>query len=138
MMRLALICLAALALLAGCSGSDPSAADIVRSWSEALNADRNDAAADLFASGAIVVQGETEFRLADHADAVAWNEGLPCNGRIVELSESDGVVRATFLLRDSQTSPCDGPGQNATALFTVRDGKITRWEQVTAAPGSTV
>ena len=127
-----------LALLGGCGDSDPSATDVVRAWSDALNADRNDAAADLFAPGAIVAQGGTELRLADHDDALAWNEALPCNGRIVELSESEDVVRATFLLRDSQTSPCDGPGENATAVFTVREGKITRWEQLASAPGSTV
>jgi hypothetical protein len=138
MRHFAVIGLTALALLGACGGSDPSAAEVVRSWSEALNADQNDAAADLFAHGAIVVQGGTELRLADHADALAWNEALPCNGRIVELSENEDVVQATFLLRDSQTSPCDGPGQNATAVFTVREGKITRWEQLSTAPGDTV
>lgn len=138
MKRIATICLAAVVLFGACGGSDRPAADVVRSWSEALNADQNDAAADLFAPGAIVVQGGAELRLADHGDALAWNEALPCNGRIVELSENEDVVRATFLLRDSQTSPCDGPGQSATAVFTVREGKITRWEQLSAAPGSTV
>ena len=136
-MRRAALAFAVVALLAGCGG-DRSPEDVFRAWSDALNADQNDAAADLFAPGAAVVQGGRTIRLATHADAVAWNTSLPCNGRIVALSENNGVVVAEFLLSDSQTTPCDGPGQRVSAVFTVRDGKIVRWEQPRAAPGPTV
>lgn len=130
---------AALLLVAGCSGGGEAAtkpADVVRAWSTALNADRNDAAADLFATGAVVVQGGGELRLASHGDAVAWNEALPCDGRIVDLKVDGEVVTATFRLADSRTTPCDAPGQEATAVFTVREGKIVRWEQAGGSPPS--
>ena len=120
-----------LALLAGCGGgADHSPASVVRAWSKALNAGDNQGAADLFAPGAQVVQGPVVLRLRTHADAVVWNAGLPCSGKIVALSASGATVTATFLLGDRKTSPCDGPGHRATAVFRIRGGKIVLWHQV--------
>jgi hypothetical protein len=137
-MRRAASLVALLALFAGCGGSEASPEEVVRSWSTALNADQNDAAADLFAPGATIVQGGLEVTFFTHEDAVTWNRGLPCNGRIVGLEVVGNVVTASFLLRDSQTTPCDAPGEQATAIFTVEGGKITRWEQPLEPTGPTV
>ena len=125
-----------LALLAGCGGADHSPAGVVRAWSKALNAGDNHAAADLFAPGAQVIQGPVVIRLRTHADAIVWNAGLPCSGKIVALSTSGATVTATFLLGDRPTSACDGPGHRATAVFRIRGGKIVLWHQVpeTASP----
>jgi hypothetical protein len=120
-----------LALLAGCGGgSDGSPESVVRAWSKALNAGDNQSAADLFAPGAEVVQGPVVIRLRTHADAVVWNAGLPCSGKIVALSTRGATVTATFLLGDRPTSACDGPGHHATAVFRIRGGKIVLWHQV--------
>lgn len=128
--------------LGGCGGGGTaSPEEVVRNWSEALNADDNDGAADLFASGAEVVQAGMSYRLSRHDEAVRWNAGLPCNGRILELEVDEDEVTAVFILSDSKTMPCDAPGARATATFTVRDGKIVRWEQPSAgapAPGDVV
>ena len=124
-----------LALLAGCGGGKASPESVVRAWSKALNAGDNQGAADLFAPGAQVVQGQVVLRLRTHADAVVWNAGLPCSGKIVALSTSGATVTATFLLGDRPTSACDGPGHRATAVFRIRSGKIVLWHQVpTATP----
>src|SRR5919201_3404410 len=128
--RLWLAAAVVVALLAECGGSDPSPANVVRPWSKALNADDNQSAADLFAPGAQVIQGPVVIRLRTHADAVVWNAGLPCSGRIVALSTRGATVTATFLLGDRKTSPCDGPGHRATAVFRIRGGKIVLWHQV--------
>jgi limonene-1,2-epoxide hydrolase len=127
-----------LALLAGCGGGKASPANVVRAWSKALNAGDNDAAADLFAPRAEVIQGPVVIRLRTHADAVAWNAGLPCSGRIVRLSTRGATVTATFLLGNRKSSACDGPGRRATAIFRIRGGKIVLWHQVpaTAPPPS--
>src|ERR687887_1976830 len=119
-----------LALLAGCGGGRTSPESVVRAWSKALNAGDNQGAADLFAPGAEVVQGPVVLRLRTHADAVVWNAGLPCSGKIVALSTNGAVVKATFLLGNRPTSACDGPGHRATAVFRIRGGKIVLWHQV--------
>jgi hypothetical protein len=127
-----------LALLAGCGGGKASPESVVRAWSKALNAGDNQGAADLFARGAEVVQGPVVLTLRTHADAVVWNAGLPCSGKIVALSTNGATVTATFLLGDRPTSACDGPGHRATAVFRIRDGKIVLWHQVPeTAPPST-
>jgi limonene-1,2-epoxide hydrolase len=136
---------AALALtvaLGGCAEAGiASPEEVVRSWSEALNADDNDGAADLFAGGAEVVQAGMSYRLSGHDEAVRWNAALPCDGKIVELEVDEDEVTAVFVLSDSNTTPCDAPGAKVTAIFTVRDGKIVRWEQPGAGaptPGDVV
>lgn len=135
-MRLAAAALV-LAALAGCgSSSGQSPAGVVRAWSHALNRGDNAAAADLFAHGAAVIQGPSEVRLRTHADAVLWNANLPCSGKIVALAVKGEEVTATFLLGNRPSSPCDGPGQRARALFRVHGGKIVLWHQLPSGPAA--
>jgi hypothetical protein len=115
---------------AGCSGGSTSAEGVVRAWSSAVNAGDNETAADLFATNAEIVQGGAEQRFRNRADAVDWNAGLPCSGRIVRLETRGPEVTATFVLGDRPTSHCDGPGAKARAVIRVRDGKIVLWHQV--------
>ena len=126
-----------LALLAGCGSAGTSPSSVVRAWSNALNGDDNEAAANLFAQDAEVIQGSVVARLHTHSDAVAWNTDLPCSGKIVSLAAHGAVVRATFVLGDRKTSPCDGPGKRAAAVFRIRGGKIVLWHQVPAGGPST-
>ena len=124
-------------LAAGCGGSSPSTQSVVRAWSQALNAEDNKSAADLFAPGAEVVQGSHVTRLRTHAEAVAWNSELPCSGRIVSIRSTEHTATATFELGDRSHSRCDGPGERATAIFRVVKGKIVLWHQTaTPAPPS--
>ena len=138
-MRAALLAAAALAATAGCGGSPPSTESVVRAWSQALNTDDNERAADLFALNAEVVQGDAVTTLRTHRDAVRWNSSLPCSGRIVSITSKGQTATATFVLGDRQHSRCDGPGEHATAIFRVVKGKIVLWHQTetTAPPAST-
>jgi limonene-1,2-epoxide hydrolase len=124
--------LAAVALLAGCGSDAPSAESVVRAWSQALNDDDNERAADLFARDAQVVQAGRELTLKTHADAVAWNAALPCKGKIVSIDSHGNTATATFLLDDRRHSRCDGPGERASAIFKVVKGKIVLWHQTPA------
>jgi hypothetical protein len=122
-------------VLAGCGGHAKSATSatpesIVRAWSKALNAGDNEAAARLFAVGAVVIQGPYGVRLATHRMAVEFNASLPCSGEILKMKRKGEVVTAIFVLGDRPASRCDGPNQRAAAAFTIRKGKIVRWEQV--------
>jgi limonene-1,2-epoxide hydrolase len=122
------------ALLAGCGSTPPSAESVVRAWSQELNSGDNEGAAKLFAPGAEVVQAGTTIRLHTQAEAVAWNAALPCSGRLVSIKSNGDTTRATFILGDRQTKKCDGPGQRATAIFRVHNGKIVLWHQTSSEP----
>ena len=130
-MRFLLLTGDALALIgAACGGGSTSAEGVVRAWSSAVNAGDNETAADQFATNAEIVQGGVEQRFRNRADAVDWNAGLPCSGRIVRLETRGAEVTATFVLGDRPTSRCDGPGAKARAVIRVRHGKIVLWHQV--------
>jgi limonene-1,2-epoxide hydrolase len=121
-------------VLAGCGSTPPSPESVVRAWSQELNQGDNQAAAKLFAPGAEVVQAGTTQRLETQAQAEAWNAALPCSGRIVSIRTHGDTTTATFVLGDRQQSKCDGPGQRATAIFRVRNGKIVLWHQTSSNP----
>lgn len=123
---------ASIAVFAGCGSGSPSAESVVRAWSAALNQGDNNTAAALFARGAEVVQNGHVLTLTTHDAAVAWNSELPCSGKIVSIRSHGNTATATFLLGDRPHSQCDGPGQEATAIFKVVRGKIVLWHQTNA------
>jgi limonene-1,2-epoxide hydrolase len=127
----ALACLA----LSGCGAGPPSAESVVRAWSAALNQDDNQTAAKMFAPDAKVVQAGSVLTLHTHGDAVAWNSALPCSGRILSIHAKGDTATATFLLGDRPHSRCDGPGQRATAIFRVVNGRIVLWHQTGGSSG---
>ncbi|HVS84170.1 MAG TPA: nuclear transport factor 2 family protein [Gaiellaceae bacterium] len=119
-----------LALAALLAASPPTPAQIVRAWSSDLNANRNEAAARLFAPDARVLQPGVDVVLSSHALAVGFNDALPCAGKIVRLQVRGNRVTATFVLGERPKHHCDGPGLKAATLFVIRDGKIAVWKQV--------
>lgn len=125
---------AALIAAASTNAADATApktpAQIVRAWSRALNAGDDRAAGALFARGAIVIQGPFIVVLKTAKSAVVWNAGLPCSGDIIRMRVKSNIAVATFRLGQRPGHKCDGPGELAAAKFTIKRGKITRWEQV--------
>lgn len=113
----------------GAAAAARSPADVVREWSRDLNANRNAAAAALFAPRARVIQGQVDVRLTAKL-AVAFNASLPCAGTITRIETRGQAVVAVFRLGERPKHRCDGPGQQAAALFVVRNGKIVLWEQI--------
>jgi hypothetical protein len=128
-LRLGIWVVLVLLLVAGCGG-ERSDEDVVRAWSKALNSGNDEAAANLFAAGARIVQGPLVTTLGTHADAVRWNSGLPCAGRIVALDRRGHDITATFVLGTRKAHACDGPGDRAAALFRIQKGRIVLWHQV--------
>jgi limonene-1,2-epoxide hydrolase len=131
--------LVAAAAGSGAASATPSPVQVVRAWSRALDANRNAAAARLFAPGARVVQPGVDVRLTTRALAVGFNAALPCAGRITRLQVRGATVVATFVLGERPKHRCDGPGRKAAARFVVRGGRIVLWQQVPVPPaGPTV
>ena len=85
-----------------------------------------------------MIQGGELLVLENYADALEWNAALPCSGKILSIRTSGENATATFLLGDRRRSRCDGPGQKATALFRVHEGKIVLWHQTGGPPPATV
>jgi SnoaL-like domain len=121
---------ASAALVVGCGGGSPSPESVVRAWNESINSGDNEAAAELFAPGAEVIQAGRSLTLETEAQAVRFNASLPCSAEIVELRAEGEMVTATFLLADRGETQCDGPGTHVEAAFRVRDGKIVLWHQL--------
>jgi limonene-1,2-epoxide hydrolase len=126
---------AAVALIVAAVGVQGASAvttpkSVVRAWSQALNANDNATAAKLFAPGARVIQPGVDVALTSPGLALAFNESLPCAGKIVRITVQGNRATATFLLGERPKHRCDAPGAKAAAVFTVRRGKIIRWQQV--------
>jgi hypothetical protein len=133
-----------IAALAGCGGSDDRAeprplsdACLIRGWSASLNASDYVAAASFFAPGAIVEQ-VAERRLRDRADAVLFNQSLPCRARVTKVRDEGDTTLAAFSLREGPGGPCHGV---VRVRFTIRDGKFKEWRQLPERrrpPGDTI
>ena len=121
------------AVLAGCgaSGSGSSPASVVRAWTKAVRADDNEAAANLFAANAEVVAPGSDQLLPTHADAVVWNAGRVCAGRIVSLLAQGNEVWTKFVLVNRRSSVCIAPGLRERVVLEINGGKITEFHELT-------
>ena len=148
-MRRSVLLLTALALLAGCSGDDDADdADkaplpppkqrgaeyekrVIRGWLLALQRDDYVGAADYFAVGAIIDQGDP-FRLPSRAAARIFNASLPCRADLAGVEDEPGPRSlASFRLREGPGGPCSG---TVKVRFTIRSGKFTEWRQLPEEP----
>jgi hypothetical protein len=131
--------IAFLALIAsGCGGSasrDPEA--VVDTWSQALDGGDDEAAAKLFAPGAVVIQDGRRTTLATQADALAFNASLPCGAKVTGKTADGSKVTADFTLTRRPGHMCDGTGEPAVTVFEISDGKITLWHQLPSGAADT-
>ncbi len=104
---------------------------VIRGWLLALNREDYVGAADYFAVGAIIDQGEP-FRLPSRAAARIFNAGLPCRADLADVEDEPGPKSlASFRLRAGPGGPCSGI---VKVRFTIRDGKFTEWRQLPEEP----
>jgi limonene-1,2-epoxide hydrolase len=105
-------------------------AAVVRAWTAALNRSDNEAAANLFAKNAVVIQNGLRLVLFSHHIAALWMKGVPCSGRLVHITVTKDLADAIFVLGSRKGIKCDAPGIKARAAFVVRNGRIIRWVQL--------
>ncbi len=129
----------ALALLAGCGGSDraqPSArsdADVIRAWTDAVREGDYAAANALFALPVTISNVGPKVTITKRSGVNAFNRSLPCGAVLLDTQEaSGGYVRATFRLVDGADSTgCEG---EADVSFRIEDAHITEWLREGTAP----
>jgi hypothetical protein len=147
MRRRMLVLVAGLALLGGCDDEDAAEPEplpppaqrgaayeerVIRGWLLALQRDDYTGAADYFARGALIDQGDP-YRLRGPSDARTFNASLPCRADLAGVDDEPGPRSlASFRLREGPGGPCSGI---VKVRFTIRDGKFTEWRQFPEEPG---
>ena len=139
LLRVATLAAAVLLVLAPSAPAKapPRPAAVVRAWTAALNRSDNEAAANLFAKNAVVIQNGLKLVLFTHHLAVLWMEGVPCSGRLIRVRVTQNIADAIFVLGSRKGIKCDAPGIKARAAFVVRNGKIVRWVQLPVPKSAT-
>jgi len=117
-------------------GADAGAVEVIYGWSEALRRGDTDAAATSFAIPSVAENGPLLVHIESEAEARAFNESLPCGGRLIRARSEGEFTTATFRLteRPGEGSCGDGTGNIAQAAFVVRDEKIVEWRRVGTSP----
>ena len=106
---------------------------VIRGWLLALGRDDYAGAADFFARGALIDQGEP-YRLRSAAAARIFNASLPCRADLAGVEDEPGPRSlASFRLRAGPGGPCSGI---VKVRFTIREGKFTEWLQLPEEPES--
>jgi hypothetical protein len=105
---------------------------VIAAWVDTLRKGDVEGAAEYFALPSTVVNGGIMVRIRSSADAVAFNESLPCGGELVRAEGLGETVTATFRLteRPGPGSCGEGSGQLAQTAFVIEDGKIVEWRRV--------
>ena len=115
--------------------ADRDDVEVIGAWIAALTDGDVDAAADFFAVPSFAQNGPLEVRIESRADAVAFNESLPCGAEVIAAETSGEKTIATFELSERPGGGC-GPGAGGTARtsFVIEDGKIVEWWRLDDPP----
>jgi hypothetical protein len=108
---------------------------LIAGWATALREGNAERAARYFALPAIVAQSDT-IQLVTHADALAFNEGLPCGARLLEVQHEGRYIVGTFRLTAKPRQSCLTPGQLVRVAFVIQRRHFTEWRQVPDTPGA--
>lgn len=123
--------------LAGCGGGEAATeravdevaddgASVVEAWAEAVREGDYDAANDLFAVPATIVNIGPKVRITEREGIDAFNRSLPCGAEVTDTQVAGGgYLRVSFeLVAGADGTPCEGP---AEVSFRIVDGHITEW-----------
>jgi limonene-1,2-epoxide hydrolase len=105
---------------------------VIAAWVDTLREGDVEGAAELFAIPSTAVNGGLMLRIRSTADAVAFNESLPCGAELIRAESMGETITATFRLTERPgPGRCgDGTGQLAQTAFEITDGKIVEWRRV--------
>ncbi len=108
---------------------------VIAGWADAVRRADVERAAGYFALPAIVSQGRA-YRLRSREQVRAFNDGLPCGARLLDVQQDGRYVVGTFELVSRPGRTCDAPGALARVAFVIRNRRFTEWRQVPDARGA--
>jgi limonene-1,2-epoxide hydrolase len=116
--------------------ADPEDKRVIGAWVDALRSGDVDEAASFFAIPSVAENGPILVRIRSEADAIAFNESLPCGAEMIRAEGQGDFTTATFRLTERPgAGRCgSGTGETASTAFVIRDGKIVEWRRVVEAP----
>lgn len=118
------------------AGADAEDLEVIEGWSRALSEGDVDAAAGYFALPSTAENGGVSVDIDSRADAVAFNESLPCGAEVVAAETEGDLTTATFELSERPGGDCgSGAGGRAATAFSIEDGEITEWRRVAVLGG---
>jgi len=110
--------------------STPSDAQVIEDWAQALSNGDVEAAAAFFAIPSVAENG-VFLELESREDAIAFNESLPCGGKVKSTSTEGSFTTASFRLTERPGGGCGaGTGGTAQTSFVIEDGLIVEWRRV--------
>ena len=117
------------AAIAAHSAASPEA--VARAWSKALNANDNARSRQALRPQRARRPAQRRRLPLEPRDRDRVQRFAPLRAGASSRSTSTGNrAVATFVLGERPKHHCDAPGVKAAALFVVRNGKITLWQQV--------
>jgi hypothetical protein len=116
--------------------ADPEAKRVIGAWVDALRMGDVEEAASYFAIPSIAENGPILVRIRSGADAVEFNESLPCGAVLIRAEGEGDFTTATFELteRPGRGRCGSGVGETASTAFVIRDGEIVEWRRVLEGP----
>ena len=114
--------------------AEPEAVEVIAGWADTLSEGDTEGAAEFFAIPSVAENG-VRIEIRSTADAVLFNETLPCGAELTAAETVGEFTTATFRLRERPGGSCGtGTGGEASTSFVIEDGKIVEWRRV--GPGS--
>jgi ketosteroid isomerase-like protein len=108
---------------------------LIAAWAAAVRKGDSERAASFFSLPAIVAQSDT-IQLATHEDAKAFNAGLPCGARLLEVQHAGRFVIGTFRLTERPGQTCQASGQLVRVAFVILQRHFTEWREIPDTPGA--
>jgi ketosteroid isomerase-like protein len=108
---------------------------LIAAWAAAVRKGDSERAASFFSLPAIVAQSDT-IQLATHEDAKAFNAGLPCGARLLEVQHDGRFIIGTFRLTERPGQTCQASGQLVRVAFVILQRHFTEWREIPDTPGA--
>lgn len=111
--------------------ADPDDLQVIKRWSRTLSEGDVAGAAKYFATPSTAENGPIRVEIETLADALTFNETLPCGAEVISAKTVGEFTNATFRLSERPGGDCaDGVGGTASTSFVIEDGKIVEWRRI--------